>query len=153
MVTRVAIAVVERNGFFLIGQRPEGVPLAGLWEFPGGKINAGETAEAAAVRECLEETGIRVEAILHLSSVRHEYEHGMVELEFIACRVSSSDSSQSKWPFLWVERGALEPNDFPAANRELIGQLLTANSERLSAMNAGPFERISSSSPSPHDSQ
>ena len=47
--TPIAVAVVRYDGKFLIGRRPEGVPLAGLWEFPGGKVHAGETPEAAAV--------------------------------------------------------------------------------------------------------
>ncbi|MBI3839784.1 MAG: NUDIX domain-containing protein, partial [Planctomycetia bacterium] len=53
----IAVAVVEGDGKFLIGQRETGVPLAGLWEFPGGKVEPGEPAENAAIRECLEETG------------------------------------------------------------------------------------------------
>ena len=62
MPTPIAIAVVEHEGRFLIGQRPEGVSLAGLWEFPGGKIEAGETPERALVRELSEELAIRVES-------------------------------------------------------------------------------------------
>ena len=56
--TLIAIAIVEYDGLFLVGQRPPDVPLAGLWEFPGGKVQAGETPEAAAARECFEETGL-----------------------------------------------------------------------------------------------
>ena len=57
-VTSIAVAVVEHEGRVLIGQRPPGTALAGYWEFPGGKIGAGERAEEAARRECLEETGL-----------------------------------------------------------------------------------------------
>ena len=57
---RVAIAIVEQNGQFLVGVRPESVPLAGFAEFPGGKVHDDETAAAAAVRECHEETGLQV---------------------------------------------------------------------------------------------
>jgi 8-oxo-dGTP diphosphatase len=124
MTIKVAIAVVEQNGCFLIGQRPEGVPLAGLWEFPGGKILPGETAEAAAIRECLEETGIRVENVLHLLSVGHEYEHGTVALEFIACRPVDGEHAMPTPPFQWVPRGELEKYEFPAANRHILNQLL-----------------------------
>src|SRR5881275_3042575 len=86
MPTPIAIAVVEHDGRFLVGQRPAGVPLAGLWEFPGGKIEPGESPEAAAVRECLEETGIRVESLFRYPTIVHDYAHDRVELFFIACR-------------------------------------------------------------------
>jgi mutator protein MutT len=120
MSIKVAIAVVEQNGCFLIGQRPEGVPLAGLWEFPGGKILPGETAEAAAIRECLEETGIAVENVLHLSSVSHAYEHGTVALEFIACRPVNGEQAKPTPPFRWVPRGELAEYEFPPANAAIL---------------------------------
>jgi len=127
MPTRVAIAVVEQDGCFLIGQRPEGVPLAGLWEFPGGKIRVGETAEAAAIRECLEETGIQIENVSHLSSVSHEYEHGTVALEFVHCRPIGGGPERPSQPFRWVRRADLAKYEFPAANaailKKLIGEL------------------------------
>ena len=127
MPTRVAIAVVEKEGCFLIGQRPEGVPLAGLWEFPGGKILPGETAEVAAVRECLEETGIAVEKVLHLSSVGHEYEHGTVALEFIACRPLNAGYDEPRQPFRWVRREELANYGFPAANAAVLERLARTN--------------------------
>jgi 8-oxo-dGTP diphosphatase len=58
----VAVALVDRDGRVLLQQRPEGKALAGLWEFPGGKIEPGETPEAALIRELEEELGIDVEA-------------------------------------------------------------------------------------------
>jgi mutator protein MutT len=63
----VAIAVLEHNGKFLVGVRPPGVPLAGLAEFPGGKIDLGETPEAAAIRECREETGLASKSLASIS--------------------------------------------------------------------------------------
>src|SRR5438270_2656205 len=83
--TQIAIAVVEHEGCFLVGQRPPNVPLAGLWEFPGGKRQAGETAEAAAARECLEETGVPVEVGAEWAAVEHDYAHDHVELHFFHC--------------------------------------------------------------------
>jgi 8-oxo-dGTP diphosphatase len=124
MGVRVAIAVVEQGGCFLVGRRPEGVPLAGLWEFPGGKILDGETAEAAAVRECLEETGIVVKDVLHLSSVGHEYEHGTVALEFIACRPVGPKQATPAPAFKWVPRGDLGNYEFPAANAAVLEMLV-----------------------------
>jgi 8-oxo-dGTP diphosphatase len=124
MLTRIAIAVVEQDGRFLIGQRPVGAPLAGLWEFPGGKIEPGETAEQAAVRECREETGLVVQAEFRYPSAAHAYAHGTVELEFIACGVVCCEKENLQPPFRWVERRELAQYEFPQANRELIRQLL-----------------------------
>src|SRR5262245_43646785 len=128
MPTRIAIAVVEQEGRFLIGQRPVGVPLAGLWEFPGGKIEPGETAEQAAARECLEEAGLVVQPTFRYPAAAHEYAHGTVELEFIACTISRDESGVPQPPFRWVERQSLAAYEFPAANRELIRQLLAGQS-------------------------
>jgi mutator protein MutT len=120
--TQIAIAVVEHHGSFLIGRRGDDVPLAGMWEFPGGKIQVGETPHAAAARECLEETGIEVQPCATLKVVAHEYPHGPLELHFVACRVRYETSPRAG--FRWVPRGELNRYPFPAANRSLIECLL-----------------------------
>ena len=84
--TRIAVAVVERDGEFLVGQRSAGAALAGLWEFPGGKVEPGETVGEAAVRECLEETDLAIEVIGEHSTVTHHYQHGLVAVTFVDCR-------------------------------------------------------------------
>ena len=76
MATLIAIAVVEQDGRFLIGQRPPGVPLAGLWEFPGGKVEPGESPEQAAIRECREEAGIEVTIVGEYPDRMERYSHG-----------------------------------------------------------------------------
>jgi 8-oxo-dGTP diphosphatase len=123
LATRVAVSVVERDGAFLIGPRPEGVPLAGLWEFPGGKLREGETADVAAVRECREETGLAVEAIGHYSTVVEQYAHGLVEITFVACR-SRGVLAAARPPFRWVAAAELASYSFPSANAALIRQLV-----------------------------
>jgi 8-oxo-dGTP diphosphatase len=123
MTTPIAIAVVEHEGRFLVGQRPPGVPLAGLWEFPGGKIEAGETPEAAAVRECLEETGLAALPLFCYPEHLHEYEHGRVQLAFIACRLADGAVSQARPPYRWADRSELKALSFPAANTQLIESL------------------------------
>jgi mutator protein MutT len=128
MPTPIAIAVVEHEGRFLIGQRPAGIPLAGLWEFPGGKMQPGETAEAAAVRECREETGLAVEPLFRYASEPHDYSHDRVELHFIACRLADSASDAPLPPFLWVRREDLARYEFPAGNRRLL-ELLNAGAD------------------------
>jgi 8-oxo-dGTP diphosphatase len=121
--TRIAVAVVEHGGCFLVGQRPKGVPVAGLWEFPGGKIEPGETAEQAAARECLEETGLAIEVGSPYPAVVHQYNHDRLALEFFAC--SAVDPKvPPKPPFRWVALSELAKYPFPAANAGLIELLL-----------------------------
>ena len=120
---RIAVAVVEWEDQFLIGPRPPGVPLAGLWEFPGGKVEAGESPEAAAIRECREETGLDVEIAASYPNNTEAYSHDTVELNFFACR--PLDAGQvPREPFRWVPRVELAQLEFPAGNRELLRLLM-----------------------------
>jgi mutator protein MutT len=119
---RIAIAVVEHEGRFLIGQRPPGVPLAGLWEFPGGKAEPDETLEQAAARECLEETGLEVIVGEEYPPAVHQYDHGLVELHFFHCRPREASQSPRP-PYRWVAASRLGEYSFPAANQGLLAQL------------------------------
>jgi len=121
--TRIAVAVVEHKGRFLVGQRPLNVPLAGYWEFPGGKIEPGESPEEAAVRECREEAGIDVDVVETYPVHEQQYEHGSVRLHFLACQPVGTLSTPSV-PFRWVARRELAELQFPAGNRQLIESLL-----------------------------
>jgi len=124
----IAVAVVAHAGRYLIGLRPPGAPLAGLWEFPGGKLRAGETPAAAAQRECLEETGLNVSAGAAYPTVDHAYAHGRLRLHFIACALvcETSNSRQHASPptvparFRWVTAEELSQYEFPPANARLI---------------------------------
>lgn len=124
--TAIAIAVVELEGRFLIGQRPEGAVLAGQWEFPGGKIQPGETPEEAAVRECQEETGLAVTALSRYPEHVQQYDHGRVHLNFIACRPSESTPPAPQPPFRWVRREEIAGYSFPAGNTDLLRLLVSA---------------------------
>lgn len=123
--TLIAIAVVLRENEVLIGQRPPGVPLAGLWEFPGGKVEETETPEAAAVRECLEETGLKIDVEGPLLTTDHAYDHGSVDLRFFSCRVREFPPVLLG-TFRWVPIKELDQYSFPEANRPLIQQLRSA---------------------------
>jgi 8-oxo-dGTP diphosphatase len=118
----IAIAVVEMEGRFLIGQRGAGGPLPGMWEFPGGKVEPGETPEQAAVRECHEETGLLVTVVGAYDKVVHLYEHGEVELHFFACRPIDA-AQQPAERFHWVLAEELARYEFPAANAEMVKRL------------------------------
>lgn len=120
--TQVAIAVVEHDERFLIGPRAAGLPLAGLWEFPGGKIADDETPEEAAVRECREETGLEVEAVGSYPGVVWDYPHGLVSLHYIDCR-PLDPKAEPRGGFRWVPRDELAEHRFPEANAVLIERL------------------------------
>ena len=122
---RIAVAVIERGRQVLIGQRPEGVPLAGYWEFPGGKVEPDETYEAAVVRECLEETGFEVEIVDEFTPVEHTYQHDVVAIRFFRCRVRNGDAvGEPHGAFQWVDRPSLVDYQFPDANAALIKELV-----------------------------
>ena len=122
----------------MIGRRPQGARLAGLWEFPGGKLEAGETPAQAVVRECREEAGLEVIASDLISEKVHRYEVAgprsdesfAVHLYFYACRPREPNRPPRE-PFRWVPLRDLEQYEFPEANAEIVARLqaLAKNSE------------------------
>lgn len=113
---------MARDDRWLIGLRPAGVPLAGLWEFPGGKLRPGETPPAAAERECLEETGLRVSAHRVRAVIEHEYAHGRLRLHFLDCRPVAAEQPLPE-RFRWVTAAELAQYEFPPANAAVLEQL------------------------------
>ena len=118
----IALAVVRHAGRVLIGQRPEGAPLAGFWEFPGGKILPGESPEEAAQRECREETGLAVRLGPLLGLVEHDYAHGRLRLHFFAAEPLDAAQAPAA-PFCWVPLAALASCRFPPANAGVVQNL------------------------------
>jgi 8-oxo-dGTP diphosphatase len=119
----IAVAVVEHEDRFLIGRRPDEIALGGLWEFPGGKVEPGETPEDAALRECREETGLEAEIVGEFSPHVERYDHATVHLRFFGCR-PRDPSQMPREPFCWVPRSSLAEYEFPAGNRNLLKILL-----------------------------
>jgi len=118
-VERIAIAVVLDRERFLVGRRPLGVSMAGFAEFPGGKIEGDETPAEAAVRECMEETGIQVTAHETLNLAYHHGTDGSSrEIHFIRCKPMGR--SVVKSPFEWSPLSRLSAYKFPPANAETI---------------------------------
>lgn len=84
-------AVVVKEGMILCAQRGPGKALAGLWEFPGGKIEAGESGEQALLREVQEELRLEISVGRQITTTRHEYEFAIVNLTTFYCSVSSGE--------------------------------------------------------------
>lgn len=124
---RIGIAVVEREERVLVGVRPAETVLAGMDEFPGGKCRDGEAPAACAIRECLEETGLRVDVIELLMHRQHAYAHGALDLSFFLCRPVDADGEPAV-PFRWVPIRELLTLKFPEANREVIQMLVDRSS-------------------------
>ena len=83
----VAVGILMKpNGDVLLGQRPAGKPYHGYWEFPGGKVEPGESILAALKREFVEELGVRIVSASPWCGVEHVYEHAHVRLHFFICR-------------------------------------------------------------------
>lgn len=122
VIERVAIAVVFWKAYVLVGKRPEDVPFGGLAEFPGGRVESGETWEEAARRETIEETGLCVEIGPLLASVSARYDNRVLEMRFFAAKPVSLEHLPHH-PFRWVPRNTLRADWFPPANRQVIEQI------------------------------
>ncbi len=120
----IAVAAIRRSGRYLIGRRPPQGLLGGLWEFPGGKIEPGETPQDAVVREVREETGLRVRVGPRLATVEHAYSHFSVTLHVYACEVLAGRARPRQHSALkWVTRARLGDYAFPSANRRFLDRL------------------------------
>jgi len=119
------VAVVCDGRRVLIGRRPAGVPLAGLWEFPGGKVQPGESPEEAAARECLEEAGLAARIGGLYLVTEHEYPQARVRIHFFAAQPIDPAQPPAE-PFRWVPIAELTAHPMPAANAALV-RLLPCN--------------------------
>ena len=118
----IAVALVQRNKEFLIGQRKSG-DCAGLWEFPGGKREIGETLSECCIRECLEETGLPIQVENLYWQTIYQYPSEEVSLSFFKVTVSSKDMEKVKKDWIWVPREKLKCYAFCPANEPLLQQL------------------------------
>lgn len=121
----VALGIlINEAGAVLIQRRPEEGMLGGLWEFPGGKREPGESLEAACARELYEELGVRVVVGPCLARVRHAYTHFRVTLHAFQCTLQEgTPRSRAGLPLRWVPLEELDHYAFPRANRRLIDLL------------------------------
>lgn len=120
----VVAAVVEENGAFLVTRRPRGVHLAGLWEFPGGKIAPAESHDAALRREMREELDADVDVHELLFDTVHAYNERTVALFFYRCTLKQRPTPVLGQEMRWVARAELPSLGFPAADEHLIALLV-----------------------------
>jgi len=127
IVTVVAVVLVDVDGRVLLAQRPQGKPLAGLWEFPGGKVHAGETPEAALIRELEEELGIdvRTSCLTPLTFASHTYETFHLLMPLYVCRTwRGRVTAREGQALAWVAPLKLKDYPMPPADVPLIPVLL-----------------------------
>ncbi len=121
---RVAIGVIIFQGKVLITRRKTNALLGGLWEFPGGKIEDGETPQQACLREIYEETGLTVTIERQLAQVKHAYTHFRVELTVFICHAPHTHVTlNGAEAYRWVTPAELSQFPFPGANRKFFPQL------------------------------
>jgi 8-oxo-dGTP diphosphatase len=129
---RVAAAVVWRDGRVLLTRRPPGGPFGLKWEFPGGKLEPGESAEQALVRELREELGVGSVPRGTLAVETHKYAHGLsVELHFVECELDSLDFTPNPevHEVRWDRPCEVEPAEVLEADRGFLAALAGAEKE------------------------
>ena len=123
----VVCALIEHEGRVLLARRPAHKHLGGKWEFPGGKVEPGETPAAALVRECDEELACVVEVGASLPGVTHAYPERIITLMPFICRLalgSPPPSATEHSELAWVEPARLAAYDLPAADAPIVAAYL-----------------------------
>jgi len=126
LVLVAAVVLVDADGRVLLAQRPEGKSMAGLWEFPGGKVDPGETPEAALIRELAEELGIDVAAscLAPFTFASHAYPDFHLLMPLYVCRKwSGIPLAREGQRLTWVRPAQLAEYPMPPADKPLIAML------------------------------
>lgn len=126
VVLVAAVALVDRDGRVLLAQRPEGKKMAGLWEFPGGKVEAGETPETALIREVAEELGVDLthRCLAPLAFASHSYDdfHLLMPL-YVARQWRGTPTAREGQTLAWVRPLDMRNYPMPAADVPLVALL------------------------------
>ena len=128
-VVEVSAGLIFRSSKLLITQRHADAHLGGLWEFPGGKREAGETFEQCLARELREELGVEVVVGKLFDSVTHAYPERTVLLKFFLCTLPAGEPQAIDCAAVkWVNREELPAHDFPGADAGLLAKLIAGQS-------------------------
>lgn len=127
-VIHVAVGVIlGSDGRILLARRPDHLHMGGRWEFPGGKVEEGETVQQALARELREEVAIEVEALQPLTEIRHDYPEKTVLLDtWWVTEFAGEPQGREGQEIAWVEVSGLADYRFPDANQPIIDALLKA---------------------------
>ena len=121
-----AAALIDVDGRVLLAQRPEGKTMAGLWEFPGGKVEPGETPEAALIRELDEELAVNTKesCLAPLTFASHEYDDfHLLLLLYVSRRWHGTPTPKENNPVIWVRPPRLGDYPMPPADKPLVAML------------------------------
>ena len=120
----VSAALIFRGGQLLITQRHASAHLGGLWEFPGGKREPGETFEQCLVREIREELGVEISVGDLFEEIAHDYPEKSVHLKFFICQLLAGEPQPLECAAVkWIGRAELAAHEFPAADAQLLARL------------------------------
>lgn len=123
----VSAALIFCGGKLLITRRHANTHLGGLWEFPGGKREIGESFEQCLVREIREELGVEISVARLFQTLRHNYPEKSVLLKFFLCRLDSGEPRPLDCAAVkWVSASELTAHEFPAADVQLISTLTSS---------------------------
>ncbi|MBH0042185.1 8-oxo-dGTP diphosphatase MutT [Pseudoalteromonas sp. SWXJZ10B] len=124
-IVHVAVGVIKKNNAIFICKRADEKHQGGLWEFPGGKVEAGESVFVALKRELIEEVGLTIHSSSQLMVIEHDYGDKCVKLDVhVVSNFSGEAHGAEGQPSEWVAISELENYDFPEANAEIIEKIV-----------------------------
>ncbi|ATC85134.1 MULTISPECIES: 8-oxo-dGTP diphosphatase MutT [Pseudoalteromonas] len=124
-IVHVAVGVIKKNNAIFICKRADEQHQGGLWEFPGGKVEAGESVFVALKRELTEEVGLTIHSSSQLMVIEHDYGDKCVKLDVhVVSNFSGEAHGAEGQPSEWVAISELENYDFPEANAEIIEKIV-----------------------------
>ncbi|MBB1385456.1 MULTISPECIES: 8-oxo-dGTP diphosphatase MutT [Pseudoalteromonas] len=125
-IVHVAVGVIKKNNAIFICKRADEQHQGGLWEFPGGKVEAGESVFAALKRELIEEVGLTIHSSSQLMVIEHDYGDKCVKLDVhVVSNFSGEAHGAEGQPSEWVAISELGNYDFPEANADIIEKIIS----------------------------